>query len=66
MPACLTCHELKDRITIEKWDLSELFKAWAGMPPVARIFTAKVLRLGFQERVAYEAATFPATSDHLT
>lgn len=60
VPACLTCHELKDRITLEHWDLTELFKAWAGMPPVARILMAKGLRLAFQTRVMVESASFSA------
>lgn len=59
VPACLTCHELKDRITVEKWDLTELFSAWASMPPVARILTAKMLRLAFSTRRLIEQGTFP-------
>lgn len=45
VPACMNCHELKDRTNVDQWPLGALMKSWKALTPPARIFVAKVIRL---------------------
>jgi hypothetical protein len=44
VPACMSCHDMKDRFTLEKWPLDWWLKVMADWPKMSRetrIFLAK-------------------------
>jgi hypothetical protein len=41
VPACINCHDMKDRVPLDDWSLSAVEDAWGGMSPAARIFMGK-------------------------
>lgn len=50
IPSCMNCHELKDRTPFEDWDMGAVIEGWRAMPPIGRIFMAKMLAVAYQSR----------------
>jgi hypothetical protein len=47
-PACTSCHDLKDRVMLGKWNSSDVWEGWANMGRFGRILMAKVAYLALE------------------
>lgn len=45
VPACINCHDLKDRTDLEKFNVDLLLKEFHKLSPIGRIFLARVIKL---------------------
>lgn len=42
-PACMNCHDLKDRMPSSDWPIDAFWSAWADAPPLSKILMAKLV-----------------------
>ncbi|WP_316194413.1 hypothetical protein [Bradyrhizobium sp. SZCCHNRI3052] len=48
VPCCVSCHDMKDRFTLENWPMDWLYKVLADFPKLSRetrIFLAKTMAI---------------------
>lgn len=50
-PVCVNCHDLKDRVPLDRLDPALVFTAMMQMPPLGRIILAKVVSMAIDQGV---------------
>ena len=59
VPACLTCHDLKDRKDLIDWPAEAIVEAFEGLTPFAALLLGKCVKLGLNATVSDAARRTP-------